>query len=154
MKLFRKLSSKKRISSRTRHLLKTISWRLVGSLDTLLIALFFTKDTTESEHKAITIVLLDTFVKMALYYIHERIWYRISFGIKDGKTENKRHIAKAISWRVLGTVATLILATAVTGDWQTGANIASVEVITKLILYYFHEKLWVRINVSLNYEEK
>ncbi len=154
MQKFRNLSEKQLKSSRVRHLMKTISWRVLGSIDTLIIALLFTKDTEGSEHKAMALVLSDTVIKMILYYLHERLWYRIPFGIKNHQPQNKRHIAKAISWRVLGTVATFLLAALITGDWQIGLNIAGVEVITKLILYYLHEKMWLRINIKFNYDSK
>ncbi len=154
MTQFREVSKKQLKSSRIRHLMKTVSWRFVGSIDTLIIALLFTKDSEASEHKAIVIVLADTVVKMALYYFHERLWYRIPYGIKNHKPQNKRHVAKAISWRILGTIATFLLAALITGDWKIGMNIAGVEVITKIILYYFHERIWLKINIKLNHESR
>ena len=49
---------------------------------------------------------------------------------------------KAISWRVVGTLDTTILAWVITGSIEIGAMIGGVEVITKTILYYFHERVW------------
>jgi uncharacterized membrane protein len=49
---------------------------------------------------------------------------------------------KAISWRVVGTLDTTILAWIITGSIEIGAMIGGVEVITKTILYYFHERVW------------
>ena len=54
----------------------------------------------------------------------------------------KRHMLKAISWRVVGTLDTTILAWVITGSIEIGAMIGGVEVITKTILYYFHERVW------------
>lgn len=51
-------------------------------------------------------------------------------------------MAKAISWRVVGTLDTTILAWIITGSIELGAMIGGVEVITKTILYYFHERVW------------
>ena len=51
-------------------------------------------------------------------------------------------MAKAVSWRVVGTLDTTILAWIITGSIELGAIIGGVEVITKTILYYFHERLW------------
>ena len=56
--------------------------------------------------------------------------------------QRKRHIAKAISWRILGTIDTMILASLISGSWKIGVSIGGVEVITKIALYYFHERLW------------
>lgn len=51
-------------------------------------------------------------------------------------------MAKAVSWRVVGTLDTTILAWIITGSIELGAMIGGVEVITKTILYYFHERVW------------
>jgi len=54
----------------------------------------------------------------------------------------KRHIAKTLSWRVIGTVDTIILSGVITGSWSTGLAIGGVEVFTKMILYFLHERAW------------
>ena len=56
--------------------------------------------------------------------------------------QRKRHIAKALSWRVLGTVDTFLLAWLITGSVELGALVGGTEVITKTVLYYLHERLW------------
>jgi uncharacterized membrane protein len=56
--------------------------------------------------------------------------------------QRKRHIAKAISWRILGSIDTMVIAGLLTGNWRLGVSIGGVEVMTKLILYYFHERVW------------
>jgi len=58
----------------------------------------------------------------------------------------KRHIAKTISWRVIGTLDTMILSGAITGSWETGLTIGGVEVFTKMILYFFHERIWYKFS--------
>ena len=58
----------------------------------------------------------------------------------------KRHIAKTISWRIIGTLDTIILSGLITGSWTTGLTIGGVEVITKMILYYFHERAWYKFS--------
>lgn len=54
----------------------------------------------------------------------------------------KRHFAKAVSWRVLGTIDTTLLAWLITGSFQIGAMVGGVEIITKTLLYYVHERVW------------
>jgi|TARA_B110000977_G_scaffold4245_1_gene5968 uncharacterized membrane protein len=56
----------------------------------------------------------------------------------------KRHLAKTISWRIVGTIDTFILSWLITGSWKIGLSIGGVEVITKMILYYFHERAWYK----------
>lgn len=56
----------------------------------------------------------------------------------------KRHIAKTISWRVIGTVDTIILSGIITGSWELGLAIGGIEVVTKMILYFLHERVWYK----------
>jgi uncharacterized membrane protein len=56
----------------------------------------------------------------------------------------KRHLAKTVSWRVIGTVDTVILSGIITGSWEIGLAIGGVEVITKMILYFLHERVWYK----------
>ena len=58
----------------------------------------------------------------------------------------KRHILKTISWRIIGTLDTMILSWIITGSLKIGVAIGGVEVITKMILYYFHERIWYKIS--------
>jgi len=58
----------------------------------------------------------------------------------------KRHIAKTISWRIIGTLDTIILSWIITGNWKFGITIGGVEVITKMILYFLHERAWYKFS--------
>ena len=53
-----------------------------------------------------------------------------------------RSVAKALSWRVVGTLDTLLVSYMLTGKISLAASIASVDFVTKLILYFFHERIW------------
>ncbi|MDF4204726.1 DUF2061 domain-containing protein [Maribacter sp. SA7] len=63
---------------------------------------------------------------------------------QDDKTSEKpiRSIAKAFSWRVIGTVDTLVISYLLTGKFSVAASIASIDFVTKMILYFFHERFW------------
>jgi uncharacterized membrane protein len=61
----------------------------------------------------------------------------------------KRHLAKTITWRIVGTIDTMILGWLVSGNPWTGVKIGGLEVTTKMVLYYFHERVWFRINFGL-----
>ena len=56
-----------------------------------------------------------------------------------------RSVVKTISWRTVGTLDTIIVSYFVTGNLVMAASIGSIEVITKMILYYFHERAWNRL---------
>ena len=58
----------------------------------------------------------------------------------------KRHIVKTISWRVIGTLDTMILSAIITGSWKIGLTIGSIEVITKMVLYFLHERAWYKFS--------
>ena len=50
----------------------------------------------------------------------------------------KRHLLKTITWRIVGTIDTMILGWVVTGNIKIGLTIGGFEVITKMILYFLH----------------
>ena len=62
------------------------------------------------------------------------------------KTKNhisrKRHFLKTITWRMIGTLDTMLIAWIISGDPMIGMSIGAVEIITKMILYYIHERAW------------
>jgi len=58
----------------------------------------------------------------------------------------KRHILKTISWRIIGTLDTMILSWIITGNWKVGIAIGGVEVVTKMVLYYLHERAWYKFS--------
>jgi uncharacterized membrane protein len=57
---------------------------------------------------------------------------------------HKRHILKTISWRIIGTIDTMILSWIITGSWKWGLAIGGTEVMTKMVLYYLHERAWYK----------
>lgn len=57
---------------------------------------------------------------------------------------HSRHIAKAVSWRVIGSIDTIAIAWLITGSIQVGAAVGGVEIVTKTVLYYFHERVWYK----------
>ena len=68
--------------SKTRSILKAISWRIIGTLDTMVLGWIITGDPI----MGLKIGALELFTKFILYYIHERGWSRIKFGTKKKKS--------------------------------------------------------------------
>jgi len=56
----------------------------------------------------------------------------------------KRHLAKAITWRITGTLDTILIGWLITGSIEVGALIGGIEVLTKTVLYYAHERVWYK----------
>jgi len=62
-----------------------------------------------------------------------------------GHEGHQRSFVKAVSWRMLGSIDTFLLSWLFTGSPKAAGAIASTEVITKIALYYFHERVWSSI---------
>ena len=56
-----------------------------------------------------------------------------------------RSILKAVSWRIVGTLDTMALGWIITGNPIMGLKIGALELLTKFILYYIHERIWIRM---------
>ena len=57
-----------------------------------------------------------------------------------------RSLIKTLTWRVVATTDTFLISWLLTGNPAVGISIASLEVVTKMFLYYAHEKAWIKIN--------
>jgi len=55
---------------------------------------------------------------------------------------HSRSVVKGITWRVTGTIDTMVMAFIITGKLDNAIKIGLTEVLTKIILYYLHERLW------------
>ena len=53
-----------------------------------------------------------------------------------------RSVAKSISWRIIGTLDTILISWLITGQLKLAFSIGSVELVTKMVLYFFHERVW------------
>ena len=66
-------------SNNARSLVKTVTWRTIGTMDTIIISYFI----TGSIAMGAAIGGTELFTKMFLYYLHERGWSRIDWGLED-----------------------------------------------------------------------
>lgn len=66
--------------------------------------------------------------------------------IDKGTDRPIKSFMKSVSWRIVGTLDTMIISYFITGKITVAVSIGSVEVLTKTILYYFHERLWAHIH--------
>jgi len=72
-----------------RSVVKAISWRLIASITTFILAMLFFGDDPDAIQKATSIAILESIIKMALYFGHERLWINISWGmLKNKKSES------------------------------------------------------------------
>jgi uncharacterized membrane protein len=113
---------------------KAVTWRAIGTLDTFLWSWL----VTGHAGSAGAIASLEVFTKIALYYLHERIWRAITIA----PNSHMRSLIKAISWRFVGSLDTFLLSLLVTGSAKHAVTIASLEAASKIALYYGHERVW------------
>ncbi|HEX4196821.1 MAG TPA: DUF2061 domain-containing protein [Caulobacteraceae bacterium] len=76
----------------SRSLIKAVSWRLLGSMDTFVISFFVTGKLTF----AVSIASVETFTKIALYYFHERVWAMVPFGRPAAASEAAPAVGAAV----------------------------------------------------------
>ena len=133
-------------NSHLRHILKAITWRILGTLDTIMLSWLITGNALTG----LKIGLAEVVTKMVLYYFHERIWFKINLS-KSGKVleSRKRHIAKTLTWRGVGTLDTMVISWIISGNPFTGLKIGFAELITKMVLYYLHERAWYKIDFGM-----
>ena len=77
----------------------------------------------------------------------------IDKGVSESKYESDRKserpvrsIVKSISWRIVGTLDTILISWFVTGTLRLAFSIGLIELVTKMVLYFFHERIWNKIN--------
>ncbi|MEO9131702.1 MAG: DUF2061 domain-containing protein [Sphingomonas sp.] len=70
-----------------------------------------------------------------------------------GVESHPRSFAKAVSWRVVGSIDTFVLSLIFSGSAKIAGAIAGTEVITKITLFYFHERAWSLVRWGHRHEE-
>ncbi|WP_209349291.1 DUF2061 domain-containing protein [Pontixanthobacter sp. CEM42] len=146
-----------------RSVAKAISWRVIGTIDTLILSyLLITylgpvfgmeKDQGEALQAASYIAITEVVTKMVLYFLHERFWVWLAWGtsVVNGKRKEtySRTTTKTATWRTIASLDTMLLAWFFTGNIATAVSIGGLEVITKLVLYFFHERIWSNIQFGI-----
>jgi uncharacterized membrane protein len=79
------------------------------------------------------------------YFIFIRITNNQIMGKVSVTEKPYRSVIKAISWRVIGTFDTVLISFIITGNVKFAVSIGGIELITKMVLYFFHERLWNKI---------
>ncbi|MFA6218555.1 MAG: DUF2061 domain-containing protein [Erythrobacter sp.] len=142
-----------------RHIAKAVSWRIVGSIDTLVLSFLLITflgplfglehDRGQAIKAAGTIAVTEVATKMLLYYLHEHGWEKLRWGLETRghrRIESyRRSSTKTATWRVLASLDTMALAWLFTGNIATAISIGGMEVMTKLALYFVHERAWAQI---------
>lgn len=123
--------------SHGRALAKAVSWRAVGTLDTFIWSWLITGHANWAGAIASTEIA----TKIALFYLHERAWRLLRWA----PNAHLRSLVKAVSWRVFGSLDTFVLSLIYTGNAKFAVSIATTEALTKIALYYVHERIWRKV---------
>lgn len=59
--------------------------------------------------------------------------------------DNKVSLLKTITWRIIGTIDTMVISYCLTGKMDVAISIGGIEVVSKMILYYVHERTWMKL---------
>lgn len=79
--------------------------------------------------------------------ILDQILYKKRVKKKNVKSSERplRSILKAISWRIIGTLDTIFIAWFLSGEITLAFSIGSLELVTKMVLYFLHERAWNQV---------
>ena len=147
----------------SRSIAKAFSWRFVGTIDTLILSYVLItylgpifgleSDQGEALQAASYIAITEVVTKMVFYFLHERFWVWLAWGtsVVNGKRKETyaRTTTKTATWRTIASLDTMVLAWFFTGNIATAISIGGLEVITKLVLYFFHERIWSNIGFGI-----
>ena len=136
--------------SHVRSIVKGISWRMIATSDTFLVVFIISCLSDQcSVENAIKIGVIEFFLKLLIYYAHERVWLKV---IKSFTFSKQQSLFKTISWRFVATTTTFLISGAVLNDFnEIALFIALLELISKFILYYVHERIWIKIPLGLKH---
>lgn len=127
-------------------LIKTITWRIIGSADTFLVSYLVT-GTFEA---AIKISGIGLCTKMIMYFVHERLWNKSV----EKKQSRIKSAIKTGTWRLIGSLDTFIISLFIVDNISTAAAIGGIGFFTKSVWYFLHERAWSKVNEKFNKDEK
>lgn len=133
-----------------RSVTKGVSWRIFASIDTFILSwLIFDKPL----HAGV-IALSEILTKILLYYLHERGWNLIPWGRGQcGRVAHWRSVSKGVTWRLIGSLDTTLISWFITNNVTGAFKLGGFEIITKIVLFYIHERIWVRIRWGRIFDE-
>ena len=148
-----------------RSVAKAISWRIVGTIDTLILSYVLItylgpifgmeQHGGEALETASYIAITEVITKMIFFFLHERVWAALKWGttVEDGMLVQSlwRTTVKTTTWRIIASLDTMLLAYFFTGNIGTAISIGGLEVVTKLMLYFFHERAWAKLPYGIDH---
>lgn len=133
--------------SHLRSFIKGFSWRIIATSDTILVVLLITCLYGEcSIGDALKIGAIEFVIKLFIYYLHERFWQKL---YKTNVITKRKSLYKTISWRIIATTTTFVVSGVVLKSFnEVALLIALLEALSKFILYYVHERFWLKLPIG------
>ena len=69
-------------------------------------------------------------------------WFMVEKAQQKNRESRLRSILKAFTWRIIATITTISIAYIITGDLSAAGAVGLLDFFIKLLLYYFHERIW------------
>ncbi len=134
-------------ATKYRSISKTISYRIVGFIDTYLISFFVISYSSENFDltSPFYVAFIALILKTITYYFHERVWNLYKYGRLNEKVIRLRSFFKALTWRFAASTITFISAIHITSNLEWTKSIVIYEIINGILIYYFHERVWNKI---------
>ena len=149
-----------------RSIVKAISWRAVGTLDTLVLSYLLITHLgplvglepakhADALETASYIAITEVVTKMFFYFLHERAWGAVNWGTsvtdRTHVESYARTTTKTATWRAIASIDTMVLAWFYTGSIATAISIGSLEIFSKMLLYFIHERIWTRLPFGIDH---
>ncbi len=134
--------------TKNRSLLKSISYRVIGFVNTFLISFFVINDgVNENTFKySFYLAFLVLIIKTITYYLHERFWNILDFGRLNKTVKKIRSFLKTLTWRIAASTITFISAILITSNLDWTKSIVIYEFMNGILIYYIHERIWNRVD--------
>jgi uncharacterized membrane protein len=127
--------------SRWVSLIKGISWRFLATSLMILMSYIVIGDAKV----ALNIGLMDFVLKIGIFYLHDRAWSHVPYGLTSSSERVWRSVSKGITYRIIGSSISFAIGFFMTGSVYVAGTLAILDVIVKVIAYAIHEQLWQRV---------
>ncbi len=127
--------------SRWVSLIKGISWRFLATSLMILMSYMVIGDAKI----AFNIGLIDFVLKIGVFYLHDRAWSHMPYGLTSFGERLWRSISKGITYRMLGSSISFAIGFFMTGSIYIAGTLALLDVVVKVIAYAVHEQIWQRV---------
>lgn len=127
------------METKTRTIVRHISWRLFSLVPSFFISYF----VTESFIDSIVIGAVGGFARLLFHYVHDRAWINVTWGHVNYIETKIRTIIRIFTWRLTVFVVTFIASWIIIGNISESLEIGIIDTVVKFIFHYIHERSWL-----------